>query len=52
MYARITIDELYQRICEALCGDQPRIAAQFIDSTGKFTIMFEDGSKEYLDHDR
>jgi hypothetical protein len=50
-YARMTIEELYQRICDALRGDQPRIAGQFIDSTGKITIMFEDGSKEYLDLD-
>jgi hypothetical protein len=43
-YASMTFDELHNRICDALRGAQPRLAIETIDSDGRHSLHFEDGT--------
>lgn len=47
-YARITFDELHNRICDALRGARPRLAIETIDSDGRHSLHFEDGTSRNL----
>ena len=43
-YERMTFNELYYRICDALLGDGPRIASQRVLPDGTLETRFSDGS--------
>lgn len=43
-YASMTFDELHNRICDALRSAQPRLAIETIDSDGRHSLHFEDGT--------
>lgn len=43
-YASLSFDQLHQRICEALRGDQPRVIFESINPEGTVTVHFEDGT--------
>lgn len=48
-YARLTFEELYQRLCTALRGNQPRLVLQSIGPDGRSKLVFEDGSIQWLE---
>lgn len=48
-YAKMTFDELYMRICDALRGDKPRFLMQLIRSDGTAKLLFSDGSHREVD---
>jgi hypothetical protein len=50
-YATMTFDDLYRRICDALRGDRPRLAAQWLTPDGRLKLLFEDGTAEECDLD-
>ena len=41
-YARITFDELHERICDALRGDRPRVAAEILTPGGGHRIIYDE----------
>lgn len=43
-YARMSFNELYDRICDALLGDGPRVVAQRVLPDGALQTTFADGS--------
>lgn len=47
-YASMTFDELHNRICDALRGARPRLAIETIDSDGRHSLHFEDGTSRNL----
>jgi hypothetical protein len=49
-YASLSFDQLHQKICEALRGDQPRVVFESINPDGAATVYFEDGtSRSFAD---
>jgi hypothetical protein len=48
-YKTMLFEELHDRLCSALRGDQPRIVAEFLRPDGTTTIHFEDGTSEYIE---
>ncbi len=48
-YARITFDELYTRICDALRGDRPRVTAEWFTTDGRIKLLYENGTIEDWD---
>mgnify|MGYP003385100238 CR=1 FL=1 len=47
-YTSMSFDELHNRICDALRGDRPRLAIEIIDSDGRHSLHFEDGTSRNL----
>lgn len=43
-YASIPFSILHAKLCDALRGDRPRLAAEIIQQDGTSTLLFEDGS--------
>jgi hypothetical protein len=43
-YARLSFDELYKRICDALLGDGPRVCSQTVLQDGTLETTFSDRS--------
>ncbi len=41
-YARITFDELHERICDALRGDRPRVVAEILTPDGGHRIVYDE----------
>ncbi len=41
-YARITFDELHERICDVLRGDRPRVAAEILTPGGGHRIVYDE----------
>jgi hypothetical protein len=42
-YSKLTFDQLYGRICDALRGDKPRVSSICMRD-GRMTVIFEDGT--------
>ena len=49
VYARMTFETLYSRICQALRGDKPKVVATSLLPTGPARIFFEDGTSKEVD---
>lgn len=47
-YASMPFDELYNRICDALRGDRPRLVIETIGPDGRHSLHFEDGMSRNL----
>jgi hypothetical protein len=47
-YARITFEQCHDRLCDALRGDRPRLAAEFITPDGEHRLLFADEEDERL----
>jgi hypothetical protein len=47
-YATLPFQELYERICDALRGDRPRLVMQWIQKDGSTRLIFQDGSVQDL----
>jgi len=43
-YAGISFGELYERICDALRGDRPRLIAEWLGPDRRLRLIFEDGT--------
>ena len=48
-YANMTFDNLYTQLCQALCGDRPRVVAQYLAPGGALRLLFEDGTAQDID---
>lgn len=48
-YARMTFDNLYTQICNALRGAKPRVVAEYLASGGRIRILLEDGTAKEID---
>lgn len=48
-YAKITFDDLYTQICNALRRDKPRVVAQYFAPGGGLRILFADGMAKEID---
>jgi hypothetical protein len=46
-YASIPFQVLYERICDALRGDRPRVIAEIIDERGSTLIVENDAVEDY-----
>ena len=42
-YATVSFPELHTRLCDALRGNRPRLAAEVLQPDGRSTLVFEDG---------
>lgn len=49
IYARMTFETLYARICQALRGNKTKIVATSLLPTGRAHIFFEDGTSKEVD---
>jgi len=49
VYARMTFENLYERICQALRGNKPKVVATSLLPTGRARIFFEDGTSKEVD---
>ena len=43
-YSRMTFEELYERICDTLRGNRPRLTFQTIGPDGRVRLHFQDGT--------
>lgn len=43
-YASVPFPVLHARLCDALRGDRPRVAAEVLQPDGSSTLVFDDGS--------
>jgi hypothetical protein len=43
-YSRMTFENLYERICDALRENLPRCVVQILEPNGRIRVVFEDGS--------
>ncbi|NOU12231.1 MAG: hypothetical protein HOO98_19775 [Nitrospira sp.] len=48
LYASMTFDELYNRICDALRGDRPQLVVEAIGQDGRRSLHFESGRSRKL----
>jgi hypothetical protein len=44
-YAAMPFAILHAKLCDALRGDRPRLAAEFLRPDGRSTLLYEDGSR-------
>jgi len=51
-YARMTFDELHDRICDALRGDRPRLVIETLGPDGRHSLHFDDGTSRDLSEGR
>ena len=49
VYARMRFETLYERICQALRGNKPKVVATSLLPTGRVRILFEDGTAKEVD---
>ena len=49
VYAGMTFETLYTRICQALRGNKPEVVATVLLPTGRARILFEDGTSKDVD---
>jgi hypothetical protein len=49
VYARMTFETLYERICQALRGNKPEVVATLLLPTGCARTFFEDGTSKEVD---
>ena len=50
-YATITFEQLHERLCRALRGHRPRLAAEVWSAAGRGQLLFEDGTSTDIDFD-
>jgi hypothetical protein len=49
VYAKMTFETPYARICEALRGNKPKVVDTSLLPTGRARILFEDGTSKEVD---
>lgn len=49
VYAGMTFETLYERVCQTLGGNKPKVVATSPLPTGRAQIVFEDGTSSEVD---